>query len=303
MPLERLGRIFEPPGGVPFVRSHAALPVAEALAGGGHRIYFSGRDGQGRSRVAFFEADLGPQPRVTRVCERPVLDLGPLGAFDDSGVTTSCLVRHEDRRYLFYTGWSLGVTVPFYLFAGLAVSEGPGDTFTRASPAPVLPRSRSDPFLTASPWVIREDGLWRMWYVSGSAWRKDARGARHYYDIRYAESKDGLLWQPTGDVCITYANPDEHAFSRPCVVKEGGRYRMWYSFRGDRYRLGYAESPDGVRWHRRDEAAALLPGGGDGWDSEMACYPCVVDHGGRRLLLYNGNDYGRTGIGLAAEVP
>lgn len=297
----RRGRIFEPPGWVPFVRTHAALPVVEAR-GDHHRVYFSGRDEKGRARVAFFETRLEEPGRILRVSEKPVLDLGPLGAFDDSGVTTSCLVEQGGRRYLYYTGWSLGVTVPFYLFVGLAVSDDGGETFTRASRGPLLPRSDADPFLTASPWVLAEDGRWRMWYVSGSGWRRDGAGVRHFYDIRHAESRDGLRWRPTGHVCVTYAREDEHAFSRPCVVKDGGLYRMWYAFRGERYRLGYAESRDGLAWERKDAEAGLAPAAA-GWDSEMVCYPCVVDHGGRRFLLYNGNDYGRTGIGLAASGP
>ena len=31
----------------------------------------------------------------------------------------------------------------------------------------------------------------------------------------------------------------------------------------------------------------------------MVEYPCVFDWNGRRFMLYNGNDYGRTGVGLA----
>jgi hypothetical protein len=37
----------------------------------------------------------------------------------------------------------------------------------------------------------------------------------------------------------------------------------------------------------------------DGWDSEMIEYPFVFDHAGSRYMLYNGNGYGKTGIGLA----
>lgn len=297
----RLGRLFEPPGGVPFVKTHAALPVADE-AGPHHRIYWSGRDEKGRARVAFFETDLSRPGLVLRVSERPVLDLGPLGAFDDSGVTTSCLVNHGGRKYLYYTGWSLGVTVPFYLFAGLAVSDDEGQTFRRVSTAPILPRTDADPFLTASPWVLVEGGVWRMWYVSGSRWEQTSSGPRHHYDIRYAESGDGRLWHPTGRVCVTYAREDEHAFARPCVVKDGSLYRMWFSVRGEHYRLGYAESKDGLHWERLDPLAGLEPAA-SGFDSEMLCYPCVFDHAGKRFLLYNGNDYGRTGIGLAVLDP
>ena len=100
---------------------------------------------------------------------------GALGTFDDRGVTTSCLVHVGGGSYLFYTGWSLGVTVPFYLSVGVAVSEDGGRTFERLSAAPLLDRSPADPYLTASPFVLRDGPLWRMWYVSGAGW--DSRSA------------------------------------------------------------------------------------------------------------------------------
>ncbi len=31
----------------------------------------------------------------------------------------------------------------------------------------------------------------------------------------------------------------------------------------------------------------------------MICYPFIFDHKGKRYMLYNGNDYGKTGFGLA----
>ena len=44
-----------------------------------------------------------------------------------------------------------------------------------------------------------------------------------------------------------------------------------------------------------------LTAGEDGWESEMVEYPCVFEWNRRRYMLYNGNDYGRTGVGLAVE--
>jgi hypothetical protein len=140
-----------------------------------------------------------------------------------------------------------------------------------------------------------------MWYVSGSRWEAGPGDPRHFYDIRYAESEDGRRFRPSSRPCLTYARPGEHAFSRPCVVKDGAVYRMWFAVRGERYRLGYAESRDGLLWERHDERAGLEPSP-EGFDSEMLCYPCVFDEGDARYLLYNGNDYGRSGIGLAVEV-
>jgi len=96
------------------------------------------------------------------------------------------MVSAGGRRYLYYTGWTRGVSVPFFVAAGLAISEKDGP-FQRLSPAPLLDRSPADPYLTGSPFVRVENNRWRMWYVSGTEWKPSDAGPRHYYNIRYAE--------------------------------------------------------------------------------------------------------------------
>jgi hypothetical protein len=278
-----------------WATSHAALPVPTPLADGRVAVLFSSRDEEGRARIGRAEISLDGSTEA-RVSPDPVLDLGELGSFDDSGVTSSCVVDHDGRRHLYYSGWARGVTVPFYLFVGCAVSEG--GEFLRVSPAPVLGRNEVDPYLTASPWVLVEDGRWRMWYVSGTGWRIEDGRPKHWYHIKYADSDNGVTWRREGRVCIDYGNESENAMGRPCVVRDTDRYRMWFSVRGDSYRLGYAESDDGLTWIRCDDKLHL-DGDGGAWDEEMQTYPAVFDFGGRRHMLYNGNDYGRTGIGHA----
>jgi hypothetical protein len=178
----------------------------------------------------------------------------------------------------------------------VAISEN-GGPFERWSLAPLLERNAADPFLTASPFVLIGHGRWRMWYVSATEWRNTASGPRHHYHIRYAESSDGFLWHRDGRVAVDYDAEDEHAFARPWVVQDADQYRMWFAVRGERYRIAAAESEDGVTWTRRD-TLGLSPGE-HAWESEMVEYPCVFDWNGRRYMLYNGNDYGRTGVGLA----
>jgi len=207
-------------------------------------------------------------------------------------------VADAQRKYLFYTGWTRGVTVPFYLFAGLAISDDGGRSFRRQSPAPILERNEVDPLLTASPFVLIENGIWRMWYVSAARWRMTAGKPEHDYHIRYAESRNGVDWVRRGIVCIDFAHAGEHAIARPCVIRDGRVYRMWYAWRGTHYRIGYAESADGVVWTRMDDDAGIGVSK-DGWDSEMVEYPYVFAHRGRLLMLYNGNGYGKTGCGLA----
>jgi hypothetical protein len=236
--------------------------------------------------------------RTATFDESPAITVGPLGSFDDHGVTSACVVANEGRIYQYYTGWSLGVTVPFYLAIGCAVSEDGGRTFGKVSAAPVLGRTAVDPFLTASPSVLVENGSWRMWYVSGTGWEADDRAIQHRYHIKYAESEDGHVWEPTGRVCIDYADSAETSIARPCVIRDGDVYRMWFCARGVAYRLGYAESVDGLTWVRRDDLVELTPPA-DSWDSGMQAYPFVFDYSGERNMLYNGNGYGATGIGHA----
>lgn len=295
---KKKGLIFAADGRHDWLHSHAALPVWDR-AGDRHRIYFSSRDERGRAQVGFFETDANFE-RVTRVSRRPVINLGPLGAFDDSGVTTSWIVNHNDKKYHYYSGWSLGVSVPFYFFIGLAISEDGGETYERVSPAPILERTDVDPYLTASPCVLVEDGRWRMWYVSGTEWEMKDDRPRHRYHIKYAESRDGINWQRDGLVCIDYQSDEEYAISRPCVVKDGSLYRMWFAARGSSYRIGYAESVDGLTWTRNDRESGIDVSA-TGWDSEMVAYPYVFRHDGHLYMLYNGNDYGKTGIGLAMK--
>lgn len=294
------GLLVSPGAGPEWAASHAMLPVAETLRDGKVRVYFSARDGLGRSQVARTELTLpaGPNQPRPAIDEEPVVRLGPLGGFDDSGATCSALVAHRGRQFLYYSGWSLGQTVPFYIFIGCAISEDGGRTFQKVSPSPIVERNGIDPFLAGHPSVLIEDGVWRMWYASGTGWSIADGKPRHHYHIKYAESRDGLEWRRDGLVCVDYESPEEYAIGRPFVLRDGDVYRMWYSKRGSSYRIGYAESPDGLSWRRLDSQVGIdvAP---EGWDSEMVAYPCVFDMAGRRWMLYNGNGYGRTGIGHA----
>lgn len=298
---EKRGLLIAAPPALPWARSHAALPCADSRADGTIDLYYSPRDGEGRAHVACarVEADAAGRLAVIDTQASPVLAPGRLGAFDDSGTTVSCVVHRGAETLLYYTGWTLGVTVPFYFYAGLVIRSSGDRGFTRCSQAPLLERNAVDPYLTASPWVLCEaDGRWRMWYVSCCDWRLRDGAPQHRYHIRYAESDDGVQWRREGRVSIDFANDDEYALSRPCVVRDEDRYRMWFAARGERYRLAYAESEDGLDWTRIDDSAGLEPSTA-GWDSQMVEYPAVFDLGGRRYLLYNGNEFGRTGIGYA----
>jgi hypothetical protein len=238
------------------------------------------------------------KPKVLEYSQKPVLSPGELGCFDDNGVTPSWIVTHNGQKFLYYIGWKPRSTTRMGLITGLAVSEDGGLTFKRYSRAPILRLTDREPFMIlTAPCVLKEGKLWRMWYVSGYKWE---HADLPYYNIKYAESQNGIDWDQQGKVCIDSPLGNESSLARPCVIREQGIYKMYYSYKrnGNPYRMGYAESPDGIAWTRRDEEMKMDVSA-SGWDSEMIEYGYVFDHEGRKYMFYNGNNYGQTGAGLA----
>jgi len=196
---------------------------------------------------------------------------------------------------LYYIGWNPGSTVRMHLFGGLAISRDGGSSFERWSRAPILERSITDPYLNTAPWVVYDGEGYRMFYVSGSEWiHKDLPR----YNIKTAYSLDGKHWVREGHVCIDFKDNSENALARPYVLLEDGLWRMWFSYKSTDYRIGYAESNDGLNWERLDHLAGIDVSQ-TGFDNQMIEYAAVVKHEGRFFMFYNGNNYGYDGIGLA----
>lgn len=297
MKWQKLGLIYCPSDEAEWMHSYAAVPFAELLENDVFRIYFTTRDIENRSCTAYIDVDILKPLSILNISKKPLLSHGSLGMFDDSGSMGCWLTKHNDLSYLYYQGWNLGVTVPFRNSIGVAISKG-GSSFERYAPGPILDRSMFEPHFTATPCVILKNGLWRMWYLSCTEWVMSGNLPKHKYHIKYAESDDGINWERSGEVAIDYADDEEYAISRPSVIYDDGCWKMWYSYRGESYRIGYAESCDGHHWERLDHKVGIDVSE-KGWDSEMIEYPYVFDHKGQRYMLYNGNAYGETGFGLA----
>ncbi len=294
------GLIFAPQNLVEWVRTHAWVPTPDPLGDGYVRIYFAGRNADNLSQVGAFTIHLDEPHKILDLSPEPLVELGPLGAFDDSAILPAWIVNDGESKRLYYVAWMQGKRVPFYASIGSAISHDDGKSFSKVSKAPMLPRSDIDPFFTAAPCVHVENGQWRLWYTANTQWRLVDGAPLPKYHIKYAESDDGITWRRDGIVAIDFKDDSEYAISRPWVVREEGIYRMWYSYRGKSYRIGYAESDDGVVWCRMDDKAGIDVSP-SGEDSEMVEYAAVIRHQDRRYMFYNGNNYGAAGIFLATE--
>jgi predicted GH43/DUF377 family glycosyl hydrolase len=264
------------------------------------RIYVGFRDADGVSRVGYVDVDPEHPTSIRAISERPVLDVGEAGDFDDNGVVPTAVVLVGDEVWLYYAGYQLATKVRFLAFGGLAISDDGGDRFRRHSRVPVLDRSDEGRCFRVPHTVLAEDGVWKVWYGAGSSWIEEGGHMIPSYDIRYAQSTDGVNFPASGVLSIGVHLSREYRVGRPFVMRHDQGYRMFYSVqtRGRSYRLGYAESENGVTWTRLDERLGLEPSR-EGWDSKMVAYPSVVLFAGHTYLFYNGNDMGRTGFGCA----
>jgi hypothetical protein len=300
----KLGLVFAVAGDRPWSRTHAQVPTALVM-NERIRVFYSTRDPGNRTSTGFFEVEAGDPTRVVYVHDKPVLSPGSPGAFDDCGAMASAVVREGAETLLYYIGWNVRNTVPFHNSIGLAVSRDDAVSFERVSAGPILDRSPIDPYFCTNAHVRRSD-RWEMWYSSGTEWRQDGSGLESLYNIKYATSENGIEWHREGIVAIDFNSDMEGGLVRPSVLQTEGGFRMWYSrrswqdYRGGAasYRIGYAESRDGLEWQRLD-AAAGIDVSDTGWDSEMIEYPHAVRADGKLYLFYNGNGFGSTGIGVA----
>jgi hypothetical protein len=305
----KCGLVYVPEGRFGWDQSHAAMPTVDVVDDRVWRIYYSSRDSDNCSRIGYIEVDAGDPARILYIHPEPILELGNPGTFDDRGTIPSwVLADGPDIRYLYYVGCTTRQTVPFHNSIGLAISRDGGRNFQKAGEGPLFGPILREPYFNATCCVLAENGLWRMWYLSCTKWEVYHGRIEPFYHLKYASSANGIDWRRDGTVAVELKTR-ESGIARPSVIHDGPMYQMWYSYRqlgdyrSDRrcsYRIGYAESPDGITWQRLDQQADIEVSD-EGWDSQMIAYPHVVQAWRRKVLFYNGNGFGKSGFGYAVH--
>jgi predicted GH43/DUF377 family glycosyl hydrolase len=313
MKWKKLGQIFNPTEHqlpnkcVEFAQSPQALVLSDRV-----RIYFSARerDHMGKFLSHVLYADYSKDLRkLLEVSRRPVIALGELGTFDEHGIFPFSVFTDDSEIKVYTTGWSRRSSVSADTSIGFATSHDSGVTFQKLGKGPVMTSSLHEPFLVADSYVLKVGAQYHMWYIYGVRWKKfeGSDVPERVYKIAHAVSADGIQWSRDGRLIISDRIDEDECQALPTVFKSGERYHMYFCYRAARgfredpklgYRLGYAHSEDLVHWTRNDGDAGIDVSN-DGWDSRMQCYPNVFQSEGKFYMLYNGNEFGRFGFGLA----
>ncbi len=313
MKWRKLGKIFDPaeyPSSseyVGFAQSPQTLEFEEFV-----RIYFSTRkmDSTGKflSHISFVDFDKEFK-KVVNISTKSIIELGDLGCFDEHGIFPINPLRHNDKITAYTCGWSRRVSVSVETSIGLAQSYDGGLTFEKFGKGPIMGSFVNEPFLVGDAFVKIFDDRFHMWYIYGIKWAilEGEQMPDRVYKIGYATSLDGINWLRDSMRIVADKLNEEECQALPTVEYFNNKYNMFFCYRyatGFRkskersYRIGYAYSSDLQTWTRDDDQVGIDVSD-VGWDSEMICYPHIFICKEHVYMLYNGNEFGRFGFGLA----
>lgn len=188
--------------------------------------------------------------------------------------------------------------------ASVAYSES-RDGVKWSAPVVVLPPVKESDWQSdevSRPSVIYQGGVYKMWY-SGQV--------RPYVDggtsaIGYAESMDGIHWDKRRPSPVLSSTElwEKTSLMCPHVTydKDVNIFRMWYSGGGQHEpdAIGYAESPDGIRWEKYAGNPIFMPDPGCAWERHKIAACQVIKSGEWYYMLYIGYQHEERGsIGIA----
>jgi hypothetical protein len=274
------------------------------------RVFFSCRpekdkNNQFVSNIAFVDLNKKNITEVINIAKQPLMSLGELGAFDEFAIYPISVIEHENKLLLYYAGWMRCQSTPYTVSIGLAESLDNGLSFTRYSKGPILTNSPQEPFELSGPKVRKFNNKWFMYYLAGEKWVMKEK-AESVYKIRLAISEDGVNWIKLNKNIINTVLSEDECQAGPDVFYYKDKYHMFFSYRYAHnfknkergYKIGYAYSIDAINWIRDDSLAGIKLSE-TGWDSEMMHYPHILNLDNRLYMLYNGNNFGEEGFGIA----
>jgi hypothetical protein len=153
-----------------------------------------------------------------------------------------------------------------------------------------------DPISLSYPAIYQDGSTLSMWYGSTVTW--DSGNGEMLHILKEKRSQDGINFMSSASV-IPFKIDQAQAFSRPSIVNFNNRNLMAYSFRGssNKYRIGFVWLDDFSTATQVGGLPPFLPSR-ENWENEMVEYPSLFVRNKKLFMLYNGNDYGKTGIGM-----
>jgi len=194
------------------------------------------------------------------------------GSDVDYYINEPCVIKDDDKYKMWYLSTNKAISQ-----RGISYAESiNGLNWNKYSSNPVLVVSESYETQLHDLSVIKENGLYKMWYNASLSAAWSGR-------VIYATSPDGINWTKHGMVFNYTGSMGGHHD----VIKVGNEYILYFYTAGWST-IRYATSSDGVNW--TDQGEVVGKGASGEFDSDKIRIPVVVKKKNSYVMFYWGND-------------
>ena len=274
------------------------------------RVYFSSRSSDNISRVFYVKVKYSNL--TIKLLEQkvygPVLDIGNKEDFDSHGVMPSWIIKKGNNYDLYYIGWKVNKNFPYQNAIGLSNSKDGANSFIKNEANPIITNNENNSFFTGTSCIVKFNKIFFNYYMSCSDWITNpiTKNKEPIYSLKIATSQNGKDWTFSNKTVLNLKSA-WGGISKASVLKIKDRLHMWFSYRGkfdyrtninESYKIGYATSIDGYSWIENNFNFTNI-NNINLQDDFMQAYPHVFKKNNNLLMLYNGNEFGKTGIFIA----
>ena len=273
-----------------YAGSCSILPIKDSDF---FHLYITGRDSTNRSVIGRAVWDPSKPQELQEISKDPIIELGDLGTFYDSGMSYPFLLEVKNDTYMYFTGWKKGSTVPFYNRIGLCIKRNNEDSFV-VKQSPILPLTDDDCFGSGSMQVIKEKESFTMFYTSFLGWTNNKGKISHKYKLKRTNSSNGIIWDDNREHLITNMSCKFDNICKPFLHKEN--FYFCARDNGEDYSIYVLED-----YLNNDENIKKVDFSivSSDWDAYGQAYPTLIDINEKTFLFYSGNNYGEGGMGVA----
>ena len=271
-----------------------ANPLIVTMENNKARIFFNSRINNNISIINSIDIELRDfSPVLDSI--RVQVAAKELSGFCSNGLSLGSIYMGKEQYSVTTMGW---IDIPPEHWYG-TIGKIEMDTEFNLIPKSLtewFPLDSEDVISLSYPAVYNCEGVLKMWYGSTLTW--DAGNGEMIHILKEKISTDAINFQQTGRILDFNLN-EAQAFSRPSILEISGRALMAYSYRGasSSYRIGFVWLDDLSTASHLGGLPSFLPSK-NSWEAKMVEYPFLFTFNSVIYMLYNGNDFGKTGIGI-----
>jgi len=300
MKWHKLGRIFdiEEISRSAEMLSHASTPSPLVIGDNQVRIFYSSRDIRNRSSISYFDLDLSTL-KIIYAHDKPLFKFGEDHTFFSEGISLGNVFKWKGAVYMAFMGWKIPEGEHWFGQIGL-LGINSENNIHLLQDFPVLPINSIDPISLSYPWVSATENMEiTYWYGSTLTW--DGPNCDMIHVLKEGRTINLSRWE-SGTRTLAFDQSEFQAFSSPTILEISDKRVLFFSYRGEgmSYKIGSAELTNEYPVATKDDFG--ISENLEQWESEMQCYPRIFQLSGKHYMLYNGNQYGKSGIGLALLV-